>query len=152
MNLRQSLLPCAAALGLMVAGCATRQQGPVAQPSPTPVQLLSSFPTPGVTTAVPPFPTPEPTPKRNSYVVKPGDSLWLISGLKNVQGDSFLWPLLFKANRDQIIDPDLIEPNQDLTWNDFYTTDEMADAKQKAGDTPPYVPHSQPRKMLPLKY
>ena len=87
-------------------------------PSPTPAQLESAFQTP---TPVPPLPTPEPTPKRNSYIVKTGDSLWTIAGDTTVQGDSFRWPLLFKANRDQIIDPDLIEPAQDLTWKDNYT-------------------------------
>ncbi len=149
MSLRHTVVVGGMGLGLLAAGCATRQQGPAPQATPTPVQLLSSFPTP---TPVPPLPTPEPTPKRNSYIVKPGDSLWAISGKTGVLGDSFLWPLLFRANRDQIIDPDLIEPAQDLTWNNAYTTDEKADARRKAGDTPPYVPHSRPRKMLPLKY
>jgi hypothetical protein len=133
---------------LLAAGCATRQNE-MQVPTPTPAQLESAFQTP---TPVPPLPTPEPTPKRNSYIVKTGDSLWSIAGESTVQGDSFRWPLLFKANRDQIIDPDLIEPAQDLTWKDNYTTDEVNDAKQKAGDTPPYAPHSKPRKMLPLKY
>jgi hypothetical protein len=154
MTFKQTILPFAAGLGLLAAGCATRQQQKIV-PSPTPLQLESTFPTPvapAVPTEVPPLPTPEPTPHRNSYIVKTGDSLWAIAGNTAVQGDSFRWPLLFKANRDQIIDPDLIEPDQDLTWKDNYTTDEVNDAEQKAGDTPPYVPHSKPRKMLPLKY
>jgi hypothetical protein len=160
MTFKHTILPLALGTAMLSAGCATRQEEK-AVPSPTPIQLESAFAAPVVNltpeatevpTAVPPLPTPEPTPHRNSYIVKPGDSLWLISGLSAVQGDSFRWPLLFKANRDQIIDPDLIEPAQDLTWKDNYTTDEINDAEQKAGDTPPYVPHAQPRKMLPLKY
>ncbi len=149
MTSRSTYLALAATCAVLAAGCAKRQQRkPMPTPTP-PVQLLTSFPTP---TPIPPLPTPQPTPHRNSYIVKPGDSLWTIAGLKNVQGDSFRWPLLFKANRDQIIDPDLIEPDQDLTWKDYYSTDEIHDAEQKAQDTPPYVPHSKPRKMLPLKY
>jgi nucleoid-associated protein YgaU len=153
-KLKNSLVPVVAAVAVVAiaAGCAKRQQqAPVA--TPVPAQLETSFakPTP-VPTPVPPLPTPEPTPKRNSYVVKDGDTLWSIAGLTQVQGDNFRWPLLFKANRDQIIDPDLIEPDQDLTWKPSYTSDEVADAKQKAGDTPPYVPHNKPRKLLPLKY
>jgi hypothetical protein len=133
---------------LLAAGCAKRQQEePV--PTPTPGQLEASFQTP---TPVPPLPTPEPTPKRNSYIVRKGDTLWDISGDASIMGDNFRWPLLFKANRDQIIDPDLIEPAQDLTWKDNYTTDEIGDASAKAKETPPYVPHSKPRKQLPLKY
>jgi nucleoid-associated protein YgaU len=165
MTFKQTILPVALATGLLAAGCATRQQVGGAPPPP-PVQLESAFPTPTPVpapvvevasptpepTPVPPLPTPVPTPQRNSYIVQSGDSLWSIAGNRAVQGDSFRWPLLFKANRDQIIDPDLIEPDQDLTWKNYYTTDEINDAEQKAGDTPPYSPHSQPRKMLPLKY
>ncbi|HTB34809.1 MAG TPA: LysM peptidoglycan-binding domain-containing protein [bacterium] len=150
MNLKQTLsMGAAAGLALIVAsGCAKRQQQE-AVPSPTPAQLESAFQTP---TPVPELPTPAPTPHRNSYIVKPGDSLWAIAGDPSVQGDNFRWPLLFKANRDQIIDPDLIEPAQDLTWKDNYNTDEIGDAVSKAQETPPYAPHSAPRKQLPLKY
>ena len=149
MTLKQSFPLAVAALALAVStSCAKRDQlSPVA--TPTPDQLESSFQTP---TPVAPFPTPEPTPHRNSYIVKKGDTLWGIAGDASVQGDNFRWPLLFKANRDQIIDPDLIEPSQDLTWNENYNTDEISDAVDKAHETPPYVPHSTPRKQLPLKY
>ncbi len=144
------------ALGLGVAlgtlGCAKRQQQePV--PTPTPGQYEASFNNALATpTAVPVLPTPEPTPKRNSYIVQKGDTLWDISGDAAILGEKFRWPLLFKANRDQIIDPDLIEPAQDLTWRDNYSVEEIGDAVTKAKETPPYVPHSKPRKQLPLKY
>jgi len=153
MTFKNLSLPCAAALAaaLLSAGCAKRQQEAL-NPTPTPAQLESAFMATATPTPVPPLPTPEPTPKRNSYIVKQGDSLWSIAGDATVQSDNFRWPLLFKANRDQIIDPDLIEPAQDLTWKDNYTTDEVSDAKTKAGDTPPYSPHNRPRKLLPLKY
>ena len=104
---------------------------------------------------------PQPTPTsaapmdqsmRSSYVVKKGDSLWAISGKKGVLGDSFRWPLLYKSNRDQIEDPDLIEPKEDLSYSKEYSESDVADAVQKAKETPKYSPHSAPRKDMPLKY
>lgn len=137
-----------AAAALFAAGCATRgNEGAV--PTPTPGDMDASYATP---TPVPPLPTPLPTAVPNSYVVQKGDSLWKIAGEENVLGDYFRWPLLFKANRDQIIDPDLIEPAQDLTWSSDYSVPDVEDAVSKAKETPPYVPHSAPRKQLPLKY
>ena len=138
-------------LGIIV-GCAKRptikkEETIVAQvvEEPTPVPYMT--PTP-----IPPLPTPVPTSVPNSYIIQPGDSLWRVSGDPAVFGDSFRWPLLFKANRDQIIDPDLIEPAQDLTWKHYYARPDVEDAISKAKDTPPYVPHNRPRKQLPLKY
>ena len=41
---------------------------------------------------------------------------------------------------------------QDLTWKENYTSAEISEAVYKAQETPPYVPHTKPRKQLPLKY
>ena len=49
------------------------------------------------------------------YMVKKGDCLWCISGLSDVYGNPFHWPIIFKANSDQIKDADLIFPNQMLS-------------------------------------
>jgi LysM repeat protein len=87
-----------------------------------------------------------------NYVVKKGDSLWMIAGRKDVLGDSFQWPLLFRANRDQIQDPDFIEIRQDLSYKATYSNEEIEDAIKKAQATPPFVPRSKPRKVLPVKY
>lgn len=46
------------------------------------------------------------------YTVVRGDHLWGISGKREHFGNSFAWPVLYNANRDQIKDPDLIYPNQ----------------------------------------
>ena len=48
------------------------------------------------------------------YIVQSGDHLWGISGQAQVYGDSYQWPLLYKRNRDDIYDPDLIYPGQVL--------------------------------------
>ena len=51
------------------------------------------------------------------HVVRPGESLWRIAAM--VTGDPALWPLLYRANRDQIKDPSLLHPGQRLTIPDF---------------------------------
>ena len=48
------------------------------------------------------------------YTVSKGDSLWSISGESSVYADPYQWPLIYKANRDQIKDADLIYPGQAL--------------------------------------
>jgi len=46
------------------------------------------------------------------YEVVRGDSLWAISGKPETYNNPYQWPLIFKANRDQIQDADLIHPGQ----------------------------------------
>jgi len=50
----------------------------------------------------------------DSYTVVRGDNLWDISGKSSIYGDSYQWPLIYKANRGQIKDPDLIFPGQNF--------------------------------------
>jgi nucleoid-associated protein YgaU len=47
-----------------------------------------------------------------TYVVVKGDSLSKIA--KRFYGDAQDWKRIFEANRDQIQDPDLIHPGQEL--------------------------------------
>ena len=91
-------------------------------------------------------------PEAMKYVVIKGDTLWDISSKGTIYTDPFQWPLLFKANRDQIEDPDIIEIGQQFNVRKDWSRAEVADAVKKAQDTPPYVPHTSPRKTLPLKY
>ena len=50
----------------------------------------------------------------DSYTVVGGDNLWNISGKSSIYGDPYQWPLIYKANRSQIKDPDLIFPGQNF--------------------------------------
>lgn len=47
-----------------------------------------------------------------TYTVKSGDSLSAIA--KREYGDAEAWRAIYEANRDQIDNPDLIQPGQEL--------------------------------------
>jgi nucleoid-associated protein YgaU len=47
-----------------------------------------------------------------SYTVVKGDCLWRIAKKPEHYGNGFAWPVIYKANRDQIKDPNLIYPKQ----------------------------------------
>lgn len=51
-------------------------------------------------------------PGEKMYIVKKGDSLSKIA--KHEYGDANKWRRIFEANQDQIKDPDLIQPGQEL--------------------------------------
>ncbi|MBP7791812.1 MAG: LysM peptidoglycan-binding domain-containing protein [Candidatus Goldbacteria bacterium] len=125
---------------------------------PPPLEEMAEeelLPPPEEELAPPPLEEPEKvasTPSSARYSVLSGDSLWKISGKSKIYGNSFMWPLLFKANKDIIEDPDLIYPKQKLLVKKNYSRAEIEDAIEKAKETPPYEPHTLPRKKLPIKY
>ncbi len=51
-------------------------------------------------------------PTEISYTVVKGDHLWGIAKKPQHYGNGFAWPNIYRANRDQIKNPDLIYPNQ----------------------------------------
>jgi nucleoid-associated protein YgaU len=51
------------------------------------------------------------------YEVVRGDSLWSIAGKQETYNNPYQWPLIYKSNRDQIKDADLIYPGQDFDIN-----------------------------------
>ena len=46
------------------------------------------------------------------WKVYKGECLWKIAGYQEVYDNAVKWPLIYRANKDQIKDPDLIYPNQ----------------------------------------
>jgi len=114
-----------AAMGLFATGCVTAKQASQAasegtQATPAPATTTTATAT--TTAAVTPAPAPTtttaavtPAPKGIvRYWVQKGDHLWGISAKPAVYGDPYQWPLLYKRNRDEIYDPDLIYPGQVL--------------------------------------
>lgn len=72
-------------------------------------RAAASGPAGGADRATAPAPT-----RSETYVVKPGDSLWRISGLAQTLGRSAEWTRLYNRNRDRIQDPDRIYPGQEI--------------------------------------
>lgn len=50
--------------------------------------------------------------KETNYTVVRGDHLWGIARKSEHYGNGFAWPMIYKANRDNIKNPDLIYPQQ----------------------------------------
>ncbi|WP_459859885.1 LysM peptidoglycan-binding domain-containing protein [Desulfuromonas carbonis] len=86
-------------------------------------------------------------PPQLSYTVGEGESLYSIAAQPQVYDDPLLWPLLYKANRDQIRDPRQIYSGQVLTIPRELSSAELDDARQKAKQSdvfPPGGPISAP--------
>lgn len=66
------------------------------------------------------------------YAVQRGDTLWGISAREQIYRDPFMWPLIYKANSQQIRDPDVIFPKQIFVIPRNYTPAEAAAAIQRA--------------------
>ncbi len=80
-----------------------------------------------------PAPAPPPAPvKLERYEVKPGQSLADIAALPEVYGDRLLWPLIYRANRDQIKTPSEISPGQLLDIPRDKSREELEAAQQEA--------------------
>ena len=101
-----------AAMGLFATGCVTAKQASQAASEGT-----QATPAPATTTTATTPTTAAVTPAPKGivrYWVQKGDHLWGISAKPAVYGDPYQWPLLYKRNRDEIYDPDLIYPGQVL--------------------------------------
>lgn len=70
-----------------------------------------------------------------SYTVTHGENLFAIAGRRKVYGDALLWPLIYKANRDQIKDPQQIYPGQRLTIPRGISKQEMEQARITARES-----------------
>ncbi|PLX85683.1 MAG: hypothetical protein C0617_03090 [Desulfuromonas sp.] len=82
-----------------------------------------------------PKPAPAPLPPPTRYTVGEGETLWTIAGQGKVYSDALLWPLLYKANRDQIKDPRQIYPGQILNIPRDFTGEEEQEARAMARES-----------------
>ena len=49
------------------------------------------------------------------YAVVRGDNLWNIAKMDKIYANPYMWPRIYRANKDMINDPDLIYPDQKLS-------------------------------------
>jgi nucleoid-associated protein YgaU len=83
------------------------------------------------------------TPETIEHVVQPGETLWSIAAQQHVYDDPYLWPLIYKFNRDQIKDPSRIYPNQRLQIPVQLAAEARGSARLEAG-APPTPPGESP--------
>ena len=74
------------------------------------------------------------------YKIKKGETIFDIAGRREIFNDRHMWPLIYKANRDQIRDPKIVFPGQILTIPRDITFEELIDARKQAEAPPPYIP------------
>ena len=100
---------------LVISACATAPKEEPVQPTTPPPEAAPA-----------PEPQAEPEPMMEqkteevmiveegvtSYTVVRGDNLWAIASYRVIYGNPYQWPLIYKANADQIKDADLIYPGQ----------------------------------------
>jgi nucleoid-associated protein YgaU len=70
------------------------------------------------------------------HTVMRGETLPQIAALSDVYGDQMLWPLLYRANRDQIRDPAHIWPGQVLRIPRNLNNEEIAEARRYSQEKP----------------
>lgn len=71
-----------------------------------------------------------------SHTVKRGETLPQIAAQSDVYNDAALWPLLYRANRDQIRDPRVVWPGQVLRIPRNLGRDDVAEARRYNHDHP----------------
>ena len=72
-------------------------------------------------------------------VVK-GECLWWIAEYEKIYNDPFMWPLIYKANRDKINDPDLIFPGQVFYIPRTFSLQNLKQSRESAGAPKPHLP------------
>ena len=63
-----------------------------------------------------------------SYVVQDGESLWHVAGQQAVYGNSYLWPLVWQANKNKVKQPYQLYKGLRLTVPAHPTVQEVAQA------------------------
>lgn len=80
--------------------------------------------------------TTSPAANVKHYTVKGGENLYIIARQPFIYADGMLWPLIYRANRDQIKDPRQIYPGQVLNIPRDVSEPDMEQARIKAKETP----------------
>ncbi len=135
-------------LAMLGFGCAKKPATP--EPEPPREEARIETPTPPPAPQPQPIITDEPTARdiyeRNyaqlptAHTVVKGECLWWIAEYEQVYNDPFMWPLIFRANRNQIDNPDLIYPNQVFQIPRAFSLDNIQESRRMAGAPDPYLP------------
>lgn len=72
-------------------------------------------------------------PPAASYTVRRGETLPQIAARTEIYNDASLWPLIYRANRDQIRNPKQLWPGQVLKIPRHFSRDEAIEAKRYSG-------------------
>ncbi len=75
-----------------------------------------------------------------TYKVKEGETIIDIARRREIFNDQFMWPLIYKSNRDQMRDPKVVFPGQILSIPRDVSFEELIEARKQAGAPPPYIP------------
>lgn len=68
-----------------------------------------------------------------TYTVRRGETLPQIAGRSEIYNDSSLWPIIYRANRDQISDPKRLWPGQVLVVPRNFSRDDAVGARRYSG-------------------
>ena len=104
-------------VAMFVTGCISAKSKPTEESTPAEpavVEVVAPV-VPAPEPELAPEPEPEPEPEAlTSWTVVEGENLWGIAAEEEVYNVPEQWPLIYKANLDQITDADLIYPGQIL--------------------------------------
>ena len=128
--------------GMVAAG--SENLASVTPPEPEAVAVEDPKPTPPNVEVIETEPEPKPEPKAGPslltvWTVQLGDHLWGISSHPKVYNDPHRWPLLYKTNRHQLKDADLLQPGQVLDIDRDHSASEIQRAIQHAKTRGPWV-------------
>jgi nucleoid-associated protein YgaU len=70
------------------------------------------------------------------YTVRRGETLPQIAAQPEIYGDAQLWPLIYRANRDQIRNPRVVWPGQNLKIPRNLDRADLAEARRYAAEKP----------------
>jgi len=138
MKYRMRIEQCSVYAAIMLlAACATTPPAPEPESDPTPPQFVEPEPVVVEESMIvfEPEPEPEPEPMQPqllTYTVVAGDNLWDIADKSYIYGNAYQWPLIYKDNKPQISDADLIYPGQIFNINLDHDSDEVNAAIEHA--------------------
>lgn len=133
-------------LALISFGCAKKPAPPEPAPPQIEAKVEPPAPAPEPAPTAPPPPTARELYERNyamlpsTHTVVRGECLWWIAEYRQIYNDPFMWPLIYKANRDQIRNPDLIYPGQVFQIPREFQMNALKENRRMAGAPRPYLP------------